>query len=132
LAIAGTVILYKTCRVLKVKRVGRNHKELVMLGGGTTARAKPTTACTDDLMLLCCFVQARPRRLRLEPPWHSSDVHTDSKSPWRSSRSVRARARLRSNARVIAICVLCYMQSRTRAGAHRSVACIDIRLAPGR
>jgi hypothetical protein len=38
LTIAGAVILYKTWRVLEVKRVGRNRKELVMLGGGTTAR----------------------------------------------------------------------------------------------
>ena len=37
LAIAAAVILFKTCRVLAVKRGGRNSKELVMLGGGTTA-----------------------------------------------------------------------------------------------
>jgi hypothetical protein len=36
-AIAGAAILYKTWRVLEVKRRGRNRKELVMLGGGMTA-----------------------------------------------------------------------------------------------
>ena len=41
LAIVGAVILYKTWRVLEVKRVGRNRKELVMLGGGMAARAQP-------------------------------------------------------------------------------------------
>lgn len=97
LAIAGAVILYKTWRVLEVKRVGRNHKELVMLGGGMTARAKPTTTGTDDLMLLCCSGQARPRLPRLEPPWHSSV----SKSSWRSSRSVYAHVWLRLNARCV-------------------------------
>ncbi len=37
LAIVAAVILFKTCRVLEVKRAGRNHKELIMLGGGMTA-----------------------------------------------------------------------------------------------
>jgi hypothetical protein len=37
LAIAGAVVLYKTWRVLEVKRGERNRKDLVMLGGGTTA-----------------------------------------------------------------------------------------------
>jgi hypothetical protein len=37
LAIVAAVILFKTCRVLEVKRGGRNRKELFMLGGGTTA-----------------------------------------------------------------------------------------------
>jgi hypothetical protein len=92
LAIAGAVVLCKTWRMLEVKRGGRNRKELVMLGGGgMTACAKPATAGTGDLKPLCCFTQARPRLPRLGPPWHSSD----SKSPWRSSRSVRSQARLR-------------------------------------
>ena len=37
MAIAGAVILYKTWRVLKVKRVGRNAKDVVILGGGKAA-----------------------------------------------------------------------------------------------
>ncbi len=87
MAIAGAVILYKTWRVLEVRRRGRNRKELVMLGGGGMAdHAQPTTAGTDDFMLRCCIVQDRPRLPRLEPPWHS----LDSKSPWRSSRCVYA------------------------------------------
>jgi hypothetical protein len=38
-AIAAAVILYQTCRVLEAKRKGRD--ELVMLGGGMTARVSP-------------------------------------------------------------------------------------------
>jgi hypothetical protein len=97
LGIAGAVILYKTWRVLEVKRRGRNRKELLMLGGGMSAREKPTAAGTDGLPLLCFFAQARPRPPRLEPPWHTSD----SKSPWRSSRSVYSRVGLRFNARCV-------------------------------
>jgi hypothetical protein len=37
LATAGAAILYKTWRVLAVKRGGRNRKDLVMLGGGKAA-----------------------------------------------------------------------------------------------
>jgi hypothetical protein len=61
-AIAGAGILYKTWRVLDVKRGGRNRDDLVMLGGGgMTARATPTAAGTDGLKPVVCFDQAPPR-----------------------------------------------------------------------
>ncbi len=53
-AIVGAVILYKTWRVLEVKRVGRNRKELVMLGGGKAAYlCRQMVASTG--WRLCCF-----------------------------------------------------------------------------
>ena len=54
LAIAGAVILYKTWRVLEVKRVGRNRKELVMLGGGK-ARYLCWQMVASTGWRLCCF-----------------------------------------------------------------------------
>ena len=54
MASAGAVILYKTWRVLEVKRVGRNRKELVMLGGGK-ARCLCRKMVASTGWRLCCF-----------------------------------------------------------------------------